>query len=107
MSVTGEEVRVTADTNPVWINSFLITSAFLLASSDEGIEIRLLGLYPRSLPFTCWICWYTRIVDDINKTEILNCRTTNTSRGIAAFFPARKVPFNTLTGLKEDRYKAG
>ena len=39
--------------------------------------------------------------------ENVNCVTTNTLRGNAANLPALNVPFNTATGLNDDKYNAG
>src|SRR5688572_17888544 len=43
-SVIGDEVRVIAATRFDCNRSFLITSAFLFASLEDGMESRLLGL---------------------------------------------------------------
>ncbi len=47
------------------------------------------------------------IVPIIKITDTVNCVTTSTCLGMAATRPALKAPFKTLTGLKEERYKAG
>ena len=39
----------------------------------------------------------------INAMEQLNCNTTNIFLGKEQTFPACIVPFNTFTGLKEER----
>src|SRR5688500_18623566 len=39
--------------------------------------------------------------------EMVNCITTSTFLGSEANRPTLKVPFNTFTGWKEDRNKAG
>ena len=43
------------------------------------------------------------MVPIINVTETVNCKTTNTLRGMAAKRPALNVPFKTFTGLKEEK----
>ena len=43
----------------------------------------------------------------MSNIEIANCATTNICLGKTAFFPKANVPFNTLIGLKEDKYNAG
>ena len=39
----------------------------------------------------------------ISAMEQLNCNTTNIFRGSVAALPAWMLPFNTFTGLKEER----
>ena len=60
-------------------------------------------LYPTGRFFANCIWLKTMMVPMIKTTETVNCKTTNALRGIAANRPALKVPFNTFTGLKEER----
>ncbi len=60
------------------------------------------GRNPADRSPACCTWRNTTRVPTIRTTETVNCSTTNTLRGILAKRPTLKVPFNTLTGWKED-----
>ena len=45
------------------------------------------------------------IVEMISAMEMVNCETTSPFLKQDSFVPVENLPFNTVTGLKEDKYQ--